>query len=152
MTTGHLVTNRNLTFLSNINTYCLIYTRRQLIAVLSCKYFGIYNNTIFSVRNLKGSITNFSCFLTKDCTKKTLFCCQFCLSLRSNFTNEDITGTNLCTDTDDTTLIQILECIIANTRNVSGDLFRSQLGVTGLCLILLDMNGSIYILLHQTLT
>ena len=150
MTTSHLITNRNLTFLSDINTNRLIYSRRQLIAVLSCKYFGIYNNTIFSVRNLKGSITNFSCFLTEDRTKKTLFCCQFCLSLRSNFTNEDITGTNLCTDTDDTTLIQILECIIANTRNISCDLFRSKFGITGFCFIFLHMNRSIYIVLYKS--
>ena len=152
MTTSHLVTNRNLTFLSNINTYCLIYSRRQLIAILSCKYLGIYDNTIFSVRNFKGSITNFSCFLTKDCTQKTFFCCQLCFSLRSNFTNKNIAGTNLCTDTDNTTLIQIFQCVITDTRNISCDLFRSKFCITCFCFIFFNMNRSIDIVLYQSLT
>ena len=71
------------------------------------------------MRNLEGCIPNFSCLLTKDCTKKSFFCCQFCLSLRSNLTNQNITGTDFCTNSDDTSVIQILECIITNTRNIS---------------------------------
>ena len=99
----------------------------QLIAVLSCKYLGIYDNTIFTVRYFKGSITYLSCLLTKDGTKETLLSSKLCFSLRSNLTNKDITGTYLSTDTDDTTLIQILQSVIADTRNVTCDLFRPSL-------------------------
>ena len=104
------------------------------------------------MRNLEGSITNFSCFLTENCTQKTFFCSQFCFSLRSNFTDKNITGTNFCTDTDDTTFIQIFQSIITDTRNIFCDLFRSQLGISGLCFIFFDMNRSIYIFLYQSLT
>ena len=152
MTTSHLVTNRNLTFLSNINTYCLIYTRGQLIAVLSCKYFGIYDNTIFTMRNFKGSIADFSCFLTENSTQKTFFCGQFCLALRSNFTDKNITGTNFCTDTDDTTFIQIFQSIITDTRNISCNLFRSELCISGFCFIFFNMNRSINIVHYQSFT
>ena len=52
MTAGHLITYRNLSLLGNIDTHCLIYARRQLIAVFPGKYFGVYNNTILAVRYL----------------------------------------------------------------------------------------------------
>ena len=151
MTTSHLITNGDLSLLCNINTYCLIYSRAQLIAVLSCKYLGIYDNTIFTVRYFKGSITYLSCLLTEDGTKETLLSSKLCLSLRSNLTNKDITGTYLSTDTDDTTLIQIFQSIITDTRNITCDLFRSQLGITGFCLIFLDMDRCINIILYQSL-
>ena len=90
--------------------------------------------------------------LTEDGTQQSLFRSQFGLSLRSNFTHQDITGTNLCTDTNDTSVIQILQCIITDTGYITGDLFRSKLGVTCFCLILLNMNGSIHIITYQSLT
>ncbi len=80
----------------------LVYARRKLHRRFSCKYLGIYDNTIFTVRYLKGSISYFSCLLTKDSTEQSLLCGQLCFSLRSNLTNQNITGTNLSTDTDDT--------------------------------------------------
>ena len=100
------------------------------------------------MRYFKGSITYLSCLLTKDGTKETLLSSKLCLSLRSNLTNKDITGTYLSTDTDDTTLIQILQSVIADTRNVTCDLFRSQLGITGFCLIFLDMDRCINIIME----
>ena len=138
--------------LSNVNADCLVYTRRQLVSVFSGKYFGIYNDTVLTMRYLQGSITHFTCLLTKDCAEQTLLCGQLGLSLRSYLTYQNITGTNLCTDTDDTSVIQILQCIITNSRNISGDLFRSKLGITGFCLIFLNMNGCINIIHNQSFT
>ena len=125
MTSSHLITNRDLSLLGNVDADTLVYSRSQLIAILSCKYFCVYNDTVSAVRHFQGSITYFSCFLTKDRTEQSLLSSQLCLSLRSYFTNQDISGTYLCTDTDDTSLIQILQSVLADTRNVTGDLFRS---------------------------
>ena len=104
------------------------------------------------MRYLKGSITYLSCLLTEDSTQETLLSSKLSLSLRSNLTDKDITGTYLSTDTDDTTLIQILQSVIADTRNVTCDLFRSQLGITGLCLIFFNMDRCINIILYKFLT
>ena len=102
------------------------------------------------MRYFQRSITYFTCFLTKDCTEKSLFCCKLCLSLRSNFTNKDITGTYFRTDTDNTTLIQILQCFISYTRNITCDLFRSQLGITGFTFIFFHMDRCINIIHNQS--
>ena len=66
MTSGHLVTNGNLSLLGNVDTHCLVHTWRKLVSVFSCKYFGVYNNTIFSVRYFQRSVSHFTGFLAKD--------------------------------------------------------------------------------------
>ena len=152
VTACHLITNGDLSLLCNINTNCLIYSRRQLIAILSGKYFGIYNNSILTVRYFQRGVTHFSCLLTEDRTQQALLSSQLSLSLRSYLTNQDIAGTNLCTNTNDSSVVQIFQCIITDTRNVSGDLFRSKLGITGLCLIFLNMDRCIYIIHNQSFT
>ena len=152
MTTGHLITHRDLSLLCNVNSYGLIYTRCQLVTIFSCEYFCIYNNTIFTMRYFQGSITYFTCFFSEDCTQQTLFCCQLCFALRCYFSDQNITGTHFCTDTDDTTLIQIFQCFITDTRNVTCDLFRSQFGITCFCFVFLDMDRCVYIVHNQSLT
>ena len=151
MTSSHLITNGDFSLLCNVNADCLVYSRRKFVAVFTGKYFGVHDDTILTVRYFQGSITYFSCFLAKDGTEQTLLCGQLSLSLRSYFSDQNITGTYLCTDADDSTLIQIFQSIITDTRNVFCDLFRSKLGVTGLCLVLLDVDGSVNIILYQTL-
>ncbi len=145
MTTSHLITNRDLSLLCDIDTNCLTYSWRKLITVLGCEYLSIYNDTVLTVRNLQGSITYFSSLLTKDCTEQSLFCCKLSLSLWSNLTYQNITGTNLRTDTDDTIFIQILQCIVTDTCYITSDLFRSQLRITCFDLELFNMNRGIYI-------
>ena len=104
------------------------------------------------MRYFQRSITYFTCFLTKDCTKKSLFCRKLCLSLRSNFTNKDIAGTYFSTDADNTTLIQIFQCIVAHARNITCDLFRSQFGITGFAFIFFNMNRCINIVHNKSFT
>ena len=101
--------------------------------------------------NLQWCISYLSCLLTEDGTKKSLLCCQLSLSLWSNLSNEDITGTNLCADSDDTILIKILEDIIWQTCKISCDLLLTKLGITSLTLVFLYMNWCVYIILYKSL-
>ena len=118
MTSGHLIPNGNLSLLGDIDTYCLINARRQFIAIFSCKYFGIHDDTIFTMRHLQGSVSYFAGFLTENRTQQSLFCCQFCLSLWSYLADQNIPCTHLRTNTDDSPLIQIFQRVIADTRNI----------------------------------
>ena len=151
MTAGHLIADTDLSLLCNIDTNRLRYARSQLVAVFSCKYLCVYNYTVCAMRYLKGSITYFSSLLTEDCTEKSLLCSELSLSLRSNLTNENIAGTNLGTNADDSTLIKVLQSVLTYTRNIGCDLFRSKLGITCFTLIFLNVNGSEYIVLYKLL-
>ena len=54
------------------------------------------------------------------------------------------------TDADNTVFVQILQGIVAHVRNVAGDFFRSQLGVTALDLQFFNVHGSKDIFSYQT--
>ena len=66
MTACHLIADGNLTFLCNVNSYGLIYSRRKLVAVFSCEDFGIHNDTVSAVGNLQGGISYLAGLLTED--------------------------------------------------------------------------------------
>ena len=83
VTTCHLITDGDLSLLCNVNADCLIHARRQLVAVLSCEYLCIHDDTVLAVRHLQGSVTHFSCLLAEDCAEQPLLGCQLSLSLRS---------------------------------------------------------------------
>ena len=151
MTSGHLITNGNLTFLSNIYANGFVYSRRKFISVFSCKYFGIDNNTIITVRHFQGCVTNLSGLFTENSTQQTFFGCQLGFSLWCYLSDKDISGTNLSADTDNTSFIQIFQSIVADTRYISCDFFRSQFGISGFCFVFRNMNGCINIFLHKTL-
>ena len=140
MTAGHLITNGNLTFLSNIYTNGFIYSRRKLVSVFSCKYLGINNNTIITVRHFQRCVTNLSGLFTENSTQQTFFSCQFSFTLWCHLSDKDISGTNLRTHTDNTSFIQILQSIITDTRYISCDFFRSQFCISGFRLIFSNMD------------
>ena len=140
MTSSHLITNGNLSLLCDIDTYRLINSWRQLITIFSCEYLGVYNDTILTVWYLKGSITNLTCFLTEDCTKKSLLCCKLSLSLRSNLTNKNIPCSYFSTNSYDTSFIKVFSCIITNARNIICNFFRSKFGISCLCFVFFYMN------------
>ena len=104
------------------------------------------------MRHFQRSIPYLAGFLAEDRTEQTLLCGKLCLSLRSHLTYQDITCTHFRTDTDDSSLVQVLECIVAHTWDITGNLFRSQLGIAGFCLIFLNVDRCIHIVLHKSLT
>ena len=104
------------------------------------------------MRHFQGGIPHFSCLLTENRPKQPLLRSQFRLAFRRHFADQNITGTHLRTDTDDTVAVQIFQRIIAHARHVLCDTFRAQLCIAGFRLILFYMNGCIDILSHKPLT
>ena len=151
MTAGHLVAYGDFSLLRDINTNRLVDARRQLVSVFSCEYTGFHNYSVLSVRNLEGGVSYLSGLLPEDSAEQTFLGGELCLSLRRHFPDQDISGANLCADPDNTSLVQILQGFLPDTRNVPGDFLRTELGVTGLALILLNMNRGIDIILYQPL-
>ncbi len=103
------------------------------------------------MRHLKRSITHLTCLLAENRTDKSLLRGKLGFALRRNLADQNIAGTDFRTDADNTVVVEILERIIADTRNISCNLFRSELGVSRLGLILLNMQRSIDIFLYKTL-
>ena len=104
------------------------------------------------MRNSQGSIANLTGLLTKDGTKEALLGRQLSFSLWSYLTYQNIAGSNLCTNADNTVFVQILQIFLGNIWNITGNFLRSQLGITSLAVIFLNMNGGINISLNEVFT
>ena len=107
MTAGHLIADRNLTLLSDINADFLKYARCQFIAIIAAEYLYIYNLAGFAMRYSQGGITNLTGLLAEYCSEETFLSSKLSLSLWSYLTYQNITRQNLCTLSDDTILIQV---------------------------------------------
>ncbi len=151
VTACHLVADRYLPLLCYINSHGLIYARRQLVAVLPCKYFRVHNDTVLAMGNLERRVPYLTGLLSKNRAEKPLFCRKLRLPLRSNLSYQDVSGAHLCADPDDSSLVQIFQGIVSHTWNVAGNLLRPELGVTSLRLIFLNVDGCIHVVLYKAL-
>ena len=95
------------------------------------------------------SIANVAGLLAEDGAKQLLFRGQLRLALRSHLADENVVVLDLGADADDAALVKIAQRMLADVGDITGDLFRSQLGVARLDLELLDVHGGVVVLTHQ---
>ena len=100
---------------------------------------------------LKGSIPDFAGLLTEDGAEKLFLCRGLTLSLGAYLSYQDVSGSYLCADTDDTALIQVLERVAGYAGNFTGDILLSKLCISALALIFFKVDGCIDIILHKSL-
>ena len=142
MSPSHLVAFGNFAFLRNINTNQLIDSRHQLIAIFTGENFDIDNFAGFTVRNPQRSVSHFTGLLAKNRPQQTFFGRQFRLALWRDLTDQNIAGSNFSANSDNAAIIQIAQCFFSHIRNVPGDFFRPQFGITRVALIFFDVNRS----------
>ena len=147
----HLVADRNLSLLCDVNADILVHARGELIAVLSRKDTRLHDRAVGAVRHLERGVADFSGLLAEDCTEQSLLRRQLGLALRRHLADQNVTGANLRTDADDAVVIEIPERVVADTRDISRDLLRAELRVARCALVLLNVNRGEDIILHETL-
>src|SRR4051812_44693161 len=89
--------------------------------------------------------------LAEDGAQQLLFRRQLRLALRRHLADQDVARLDVGTDADDAAVVEIAQVGLRHVRNVARDLFRSELGVAGLDLELLDVDGGVVVLLHHLL-
>src|SRR5690606_29451801 len=65
--------------------------------------------------------------------------------------DEDVAGAYLSTDANDATLVEVFERLHAGVRQITSDLFFTQLGVARIDVVLFDVNRREGVFLHQVL-
>ena len=141
VTSGHLIAHVNLSFCRNVDTYHLVYTRRQLaVSVLSAEYLNVYDDTGFTVRNSQRCISYFFGLLSKNSTEHPDFCGEIGFALRRQLSDQNVGGLHAGTYANDTFFIQFLQHIFADVRDIPGDFFRTQLGLSRFALVFLNMD------------
>ena len=151
VTAGHLIAYGDLALLRDINAYDLVYAGIHLIARFACEHLDIHNDAALAVRNFERCVAHFARLFAEDCAQQPFFGREVGFALRCHFSDQNIARSDFSTDHDDAAFVKILQRVLTDTGDVTGDLLGPELGVTRFGLVFFDMYGCVYILLHQTL-
>ena len=115
------------------------------------KDLNVDNGTRDTVRYAQRRVFNVRRFLTEDRAQQFLFRRQLGFTFRRYLTNQNVAAGHFRTDINDTGFIQFRERSFTHVRDVSGDLFRPQLGVTGHARQFLNVDSGETVFLDNTL-
>src|SRR6185436_8134514 len=95
----------------------------------------------------EGGVADVAGLLAEDRAEQLLFGRELRLALRRDLADEDVARLHRRADPDDAALVEVGEIALADVRDVAGDFLRAELGVAGLDLELLDVDGGVGYLL-----
>ena len=151
VTAGELVTVGDLALLRHVDANQLVHARRQLVALFAVEDADADDLADLAVRHLQRGVTDLTGLLTEDRAEQALLRGQLGLALGRDLADEDVAGDDLGTDTDDAALVEVGEDLLGDVRDVPGDLLGAELGVTGVDLVLLDVDRGEDVVLHEAL-
>ena len=151
MTACHLIADADLTLLGDVAAHAHTHAGLQLVAVLGGKDLDVDNDAVGAMGHTQGGVADLAGLLAEDGAQQALLGGQLGLALRGDLADEDVAGLDLGTDADDAAVIEVLQRVIADVRDVAGDLLGSELRVAGLGLIFFNVDGGVDILADELL-
>ena len=150
MSTGHLVADRDLALLRNGDAHQLVYAWGEVnLFTVELAYFD--NSAALAVWQAQRGVFHFARLLTEDRAEKSLFSGDLGLTLRRDLADKDVARAHVGANVDDAALVEARKELLRNVGNVARDLFRPELGVARLDLVLLDVNGGEDVFAHESL-
>ena len=141
--TGHFIADGDFAFLSNVNAYLTIDAGGHFVVIVASENIDGNDFTGFAVRDAQAGITNFASLFAEDSAKESFFSSEFGFTFRSDFADENITGTNVGADRNNAVGIKVSESIFGYVGDIASNFFGSKFSVAGVALIFLNVNGSI---------
>ena len=89
--------------------------------------------------------------LAEDGAEQLLLRRHRALALRRDLADQDVAGLHLGADIDDARLVEVLQRLFRDVRDVAGDLLRPELGVAGHHLEFLDVDRGEDVVAHDAL-
>ena len=111
-----------------------------LLIVDPGRYLYVHDDSTNARWNNQRSILNIGGFFTEDRAEQLFFRGKLGFRLRRNFADENVTRLHFRTDPNNTVMIEVLERLFTDVRDIARDLFRPELGVASVDLELLDVN------------
>ena len=150
MAAGHFISNGDFPLLGDIDVYHLIDPCREGVVFFRIvEDFDIHNNPALAMRHPQGIIFHIPGFLPEDGPEELLLCSWFRFPFRRDLPYQDISSLHFSPDPDDPFLVQVCNGILAHIGNLPGNLFPAQFSVSGVAGMLLDMDGSVHVILNQ---
>ena len=102
-------------------------------------------------RDAQRGVAHVGRLLAEDGAQELLLRRHRALALRRDLADEDVAGMDLGADIDDAGLVEVLQRLFRDVRNVARDLLRPELGVAGHHLEFLDVDRGEDVVLHDPL-
>src|SRR4051794_11324609 len=148
---GELVAVGDLALLGHVHADQLVYTGRQLVAVVAVEHAHADHLALLAVRHLQRGVTDLARLLTEDRAEQPLLGGELGLALGRDLADEVVAGADLGPDPHDPALVEVLQDLLGDVGDVAGDLLGAELGVARVDLVLLDVDRGEHVLLDQPL-
>lgn len=148
---GHLIAHGYLPALSQVDPYYLIGRGRQLAGVFSRKHLDVNHNARLAVRNFKRRVPDFPGLLSKYGPQQPLLSRLLRVALRRNSADEYVARMHLRAYADYAVVVEVGQQVLADARDIAGDLLGAQLGLLGVDLVFFYMDGRIEVFFDQPL-
>jgi hypothetical protein len=148
---GQLVALGDLALLGHVDPHQLVDARRQLVGLLAGEDTDVDDLAVLTVRHLEAGVTHLAGLLTEDGPQQALFGRLLGLALGGDLAHQDVARLHLGADADDAAVVEVGQDLLGEVRDVPGDLLGAQLGVAGVDLVLLNVDGGQHVVAHQAL-
>ena len=148
---GHLVADRDLALLGDRDPDHAVHARLQVVVPLAAELADLDDLAALAVREAQGGVLHLAGLLAEDRAQEALLRGQLGLALGRDLADQDVARADLGADVDDPLLVEVLEGLLADVRDVAGDLLGAELGVPGLDLVLLDVDAREQVVAHEAL-
>ena len=141
MAAGHLVADRDLALLGDRHPDQAVHARLEVVVPLAAELADLHDLAALAVRQAERGVLHLAGLLAEDRAQQALLRGQLGLALGRDLADQDVAGADLGADVDDPLLVEVLEGLLADVRDVARDLLGAQLGVPRLDLVLLDVDA-----------
>src|SRR4051812_18640109 len=149
VTAGHLVADRHLALLGDRHADQAVHARLEVVVPLAAELADLHDLAALAVGEAERGVLHLACLLAEDRAEQALLRRQLGLALGRHLADQDVAGADLGADVDDPLLVEVLEGLLADVRDVARDLLGAQLGVPRLDLVLLDVDAGEQVVAHE---
>ena len=138
---GHLVADADLALLGDRHPDQPVDAGLEVVVELASELADLDDLAALAVGQAQRAVLHLAGLLAEDRPEESLLRGQLGLALRGDLADEDVAGADLGADVDDALLVEVLEGLLADVRDVAGDLLGAELRVARLDLVLLDVDA-----------
>src|SRR4051794_27439159 len=138
---GHLVADRHLALLRDRDADQAVHARLEVVVPLAAELADLHDLAALAVREAERGVLHLARLLAEDRAEQALLRGQLGLALGRDLADQDVAGADLGADVDNPLLVEVLQGLLADVRDVARDLLGAQLRVPRLDLVLLDVDA-----------